>query len=294
MKPHFEQIDTTAQSSFSCKQFILHHFDTPYHFHPEYELTYIVQSSGKRIVGNNIASFTPGDLVLIGKNVPHCWLNEGQLTDSHLAESIVIQFQEDFLGASFFSTPEMRSITHLLHGANRGIRFLPGVTDYALPAMQRINTASPFNGLIELLSLLDQLSKEDRIEFLNTAQHDTVLSEDDCNRIRMVYEFVRLNFEEEIRLEEVAKLVFMTPTSFCRYFKKITRKTFSRFLIEYRIDYARTQLTRTDKSVSEICYESGFRNLAHFNQQFKDLNGVAPREYRKRFQGAFTIHNDPH
>lgn len=284
MKPHFEQINNTHQHSFLCRKFLLHHFDTKYHFHPEYELTLIESSSGKRFVGNSIESFGPGDLVLIGKQVPHCWLNDGQLPENHIASSIVVQFLEHFMGEQFMASPEMMQIARMLRNAERGIRFLPEVAAYAGPCMQEMIALPPFERLMRLMQLLQQLASEERFVLLNSEQHMFPLSEEDCNRIQAVYDFVRLNFNEEVRLEQVAELVYMTTTSFCRYFKKITRKTFSRFLIEYRMEYARTQLIQTDKSITEICYESGFRNIAHFNQQFRLLNDAAPRQYRKKFR----------
>ena len=282
MKPHLEQINATDKNSFLCRYFSLHHFDTKFHFHPEYELTLIEKSCGKRFVGHHMGPFKPGDIVLIGKQVPHCWLNEANVPEDHHASSIVVQFSENFLGQQWLATPEFSSIMKMLRLSERGILFHPQVGYCAAPLMRDLLKLSPFERIIRFLELLQLLAIEESYTLLND-QQNIKFTEEDCTRIQVVLEYIRSNFTEEIRLEEVAEMMYMTQTSFCRYFKKITRKTFIRFLIEYRMDYARTQLIHSDKSITGICYESGFRNIAHFNQQFKILNHMVPREYRKQF-----------
>lgn len=282
MKPHLEQIQPTDKNSFSCRLFNLHHFDTKLHFHPEYELTLIEKSCGKRFVGQHIGSFNPGDLVLIGKQVPHCWLNEIGREVSHHATSIVIQFRENFLGDSWLATTEFSGIHKMLQLSERGICFSQETSQILAADIGNLLQLPAFEKLISLLQILQALALQKNFLLLNGHQN-LKLSQEDCNRIQIVFEFIQLNFSEDIRLQAVAEMMYMAPTSFCRYFKKITRKTFTRFLIDYRMEHARTQLIQTDKSITGICYESGFRSLAHFNQQFKMLNTFTPGEYRKQF-----------
>jgi AraC-like DNA-binding protein len=282
VKPYLEQISSTHESSFLCRHFSLHHFDSKFHFHPEYELTFIEKSCGKRFVGQHMGSFEPGDLVLIGKQVPHCWLNDVPVGETHEASSIVIQFRENFLGENWHSNPEFSSISKMLRLSERGISFNVEVSLRAARNIHELLNLNPFERMIKFLELLQLLSLEDNNTLLN--DHQCIrLSEDDCNRIQVVIEYIQSNFTEQIRLKEVAEMMFMTQTSFCRYFKKITRKTFSRFLIEFRMEYVRNQLINSDKSITDICYKSGFCNLAHFNEQFKLLNKITPRGYRNQF-----------
>ena len=69
MKASLEQLDNGLNQSLRFRHFSLPYFDAPYHFHPEYELTLIVKSEGKRYIGNHVADFSAGDLVLMGPNL---------------------------------------------------------------------------------------------------------------------------------------------------------------------------------------------------------------------------------
>ncbi len=61
MIAHFEKItDQNGECSFYCRRFDSPTFTTPWHFHPEWELTLIIESRGQRFVGDSIAAFAPG------------------------------------------------------------------------------------------------------------------------------------------------------------------------------------------------------------------------------------------
>lgn len=90
------------------------------------------------------------------------------------------------------------------------------------------------------------------------------------------------HFKEEIRIEEVADLASMSYSGFCRYFKNRTKKNFSHFVNEIRIGYACKRLIESDISVSSVCYESGFNNLANFNKQFKNIVKTTPYQFQQK------------
>ena len=95
--------------------------------------------------------------------------------------------------------------------------------------------------------------------------------------------FLMNNYTREIQLEEVAGLVNLNKSSFCRYFKYRTHKTCSQFLNEIRIAHACKLLINGELSISEICYETGYNNISHFNRQFKLITGLTAKAYTNKY-----------
>ncbi len=282
MKASLEQLANTTDGSFLFRQFNLPYFDAPYHFHPEFELTLILKSEGKRFVGNQVADFKEGDLVLLGANVPHCWKNDG-IGNENSARSIVIQFKEDFLGQGFFKNAETQPIRSLLDKAKSGVLISGKTRDRVAREMIFLQTVPPFQKLLGLLDLLNTIATSKDFEIIDNQPDKYDLSAVDLERINKIYAYVIEHYTQDIHLETAAHLTNMTETAFCRYFKKITKKTFLDLVTEFRIKHACNLLNSTDKQVAEVCFESGFGNISHFNKQFKVVTGYSPLNYRKMF-----------
>jgi AraC-like DNA-binding protein len=282
MKASLEQLANTTDGSFLFRQFNLPYFDAPYHFHPEFELTLILKSEGKRFVGNQVADFKEGDLVLLGANVPHCWKNDG-IGNENSARSIVVQFKEDFLGEGFFKNTETQPIRSLLDKAKSGVLISGKTRDRVAREMIFLQTVPPFQKLLGLLDLLNTIATSKDFEIIDNQPDKYDLSAVDLDRINKVYAYVIEHYTQDIHLETAAHLTNMTETAFCRYFKKITKKTFLDLVTEFRIKHACNLLNSTDKQVAEVCFESGFGNISHFNKQFKVVTGYSPLNYRKMF-----------
>ena len=281
MKATYEQLSDKMGSSFLYRPFSLPQFDAPYHFHPELELTFIEQSAGKRFVGRQVAPFEAGDLVLLGENVPHCWLN----TDGgDFAKSIVIQFKADFAGQSFLEIPEMTAINHLFKKAQSGILIKGKTRDAVAEKMFFKPDQHPFQKLLQLLDILHTIAISNETELIDPQFSTTALSPVDTERFQKVYAYIITHYTQDIDLETIAAAVaHLTPTAFCRYFKKMTRKTLVDVITEFRIKHACQLLASTEKSVSDICFESGFGNISYFNKQFKNALGHSPLAYRRLF-----------
>ncbi len=282
MKASFEQLDNSKDGSFLFRQFNLTYFDAPYHFHPEFELTLILKSEGKRFVGNQVADFKEGDLVLLGPNVPHCWKNDG-IGNENSSRSIVIQFKKDFLGDKFFENIETQPIKILLDKAKSGILISGKTRDRVAREIIFLLTVPPFQKLLGILDLLNTIATSKDFEIIDNQPDKYDLSAVDLDRINKVYAYVIEHYTQDIHLETAAHLTNMTETAFCRYFKKVTKKTFLDLVTEFRIKHACNLLTTSDKQVAEVCFESGFGNISHFNKQFKVFTGYSPLNYRKMF-----------
>ncbi len=284
MKATYEQLNDDLGSSFLYRQFHLPQFDAPYHFHPELELTFIKSSVGKRFVGRQVNAFEAGDLVLLGENVPHCWINDVSDTEGGgRAASIVIQFKNDFVGKPFWDIPEAIVLQNLIQKAQAGILIKGKTRDIVAEKMTLIAICPPFQKLLHLFDMLYMIAISNEIELIDPQFSTTTLSPIDTERFQKIYAYIIENYTQDIDLETIAVVAHLTPTAFCRYFKKITRKTLVDVITEFRIKHACQLLSSTDKSVSDICFESGFGNISYFNKQFKKALDHSPLAYRKMF-----------
>ncbi len=256
---------------------------TYWHYHPEIELVYVNGGAGKRQIGSHVSYFRDGDLILIGSNLPHC----GFITkETGNKSQTVIHMKKDFLGNDFFNIPEMSKIQKLLEMAKSGIAFSGATKKKLGEKMEVMEYQSDFQRLLSMLNILNELALSEDYTVLN-AEGFTMQSEvKDNNRINVVFNHVKNNFKDEIPLEEIADMVSMTVPSFCRYFKKITNKTFTQFVNEYRLVHASKLLAEQPMSITEVCYESGFNNFSHFNKSFKAFTGQNPSEYRNQLKAV--------
>ncbi|CAL1519486.1 AraC family transcriptional regulator [Chitinophaga sp. MM2321] len=262
------------------------HFDPTWHAHEEYQIFLVLKGTGTRFIGNTVTSFSPGDFTLLGPHVPHLWRSDDLYFDKQNNEythGLVIYFKEDFLG-ELLEKDEMTHIKTLFVKAQRGIEYYGKIRDLGSRQINNILAAHGMESVILLLSLLDSFAHSKDFRLLHNADYVNTLKETETHRINLVYNYVLQHFKEPIALEQVAALLHMTPTSFSRYFRIKTSKSFTGFLSELRIRHACKLLSEEDgKSIHEICYECGFNTLSNFNRQFKTFMKMPPKEYRQAF-----------
>ncbi len=279
----FEKIHVPEKHSFITREIQLAEREPKIHSHRNFELNFIVSGAGRRIVGNNISSFEDNDLVLLGPEVPHSWeiLESKKNTPP---SCITTHFFENIISSDFFNIPELKEIETLLKQAVVGISFKGKKARKIRNNLQHLLTLEGLPSYIELLEIFNLLLEVDQREFLaDTATYSMDFSKD-LKQINRIYEYVFLNIEEGIRLEKAADIIHMTPGAFCRYFKKKTKTTFMQYVKRVRIGLAAKMLAETDKSITQICYESGYNNLANFNHYFKSIMKKTPSEYRKLYR----------
>lgn len=254
-------------------------FDSLWHYHPEYELTYIIKGNGRRMVGDDMENFNEGDLVLLGPDLPHTWIGErSSTTENNIA--LVIQFSEEFL-APFLSLIEMKSMNELLTKSERGIRFLkfqPIAIEKRMLQIIEDTTIKRVTGLIELL--YDLSNKKYKI--LASHKFNIIKNEKTESRLNKVLLYIQKNYRNTIKLQEASELIHLSNTAFCKFFKRSVGKTFSDYLNDLRILHACTLLIETDKPISQVATESGFENLAYFNRVFLKKKKSQPTIFRRR------------
>jgi AraC-like DNA-binding protein len=292
IKASIEVLQPGNRQSFLVRKFDQWEFDGPYHFHPEYELTFITKGSGKRYVGTHMEDFFTGDLILLGPNLPHCWKLANIEQTQHEAGAIVIQFTADFLGEKFFDRPEMQDISKLFEKSVSGIKFGDSIQAEINGFLRGLaDDDNNFNKLLKLLDILQRLAVTNDFILLDQNQSMATSSVSQQERINPVFAYLVENFRQSVSLDKAASVANMTPNAFCKYFKKITRKTFMETIIEYRLNYATQQLVQSDKPISEIAFESGFGDVSHFYKMFKVKMGLSPLNYRKKFMRDLNIIN---
>ncbi len=260
-------------------------FQAPFHSHPELELVYVKESFGKRIIGNSVATFESGDLVFLGSDIPHVWLNDEiyyQNINKLKAKAIVVYFNKDIFGPAFYELKEAHKINSLFEKAKKGLSITGKTNKQIAKKLEKLVLKQDFEIIIGLFEILSLLSATTDFDFINNETYTPTNDSFKKDRLSDVYQYVKENYKKEISLDEVAQIANLTPTSFCRMFKAKTKKNFIEYLNEIRISNACKLLIETDMSVSEIAYECGYKTVSNFNKLFKKNTGNTPKEYQNK------------
>lgn len=288
MQPLLLKVDLPVNKSILYHPFVSEYFYDHWHFHPELELFYVEKGDGLRLVGDSIERFDRGDLVLLGSNIPHAWKCDAKYYDPEQKLTVagtVIQLPEHFMIQSDLQFEETQHIVELLQKSRFGLCITGKTAKESVGLIKGMESLSPFHRVLTILEILNMVATSGQYRILSTPGFISAIKNSDSERINKAFNFILQNFTEVITLEEISALVNLTPTSFCRYFKLHTQKSFTRYLNEVRISYACKLLKEREFSITRIGYESGFQNLSNFNRQFKKIRGVTPRAYWKN-QGA--------
>lgn len=282
-KPTFEAIAPDFGHSFTYQKFDARkpNKNLVWHYHPEIELVYVNGGNGRRQIGSHVSYYTDGDLILIGSNLPHCGFTDA--CTGNTSES-VLQMKADFLGPDFLNLPEMSNICRLFEKSNGGLAFNGTAKKKIGEKIEILEYKPDFQRLLAILNILNELAKTPEYEILNADHLSMELQSKDNDRINSIFNFVKEHYQQAISLENMADLVHMTVPSFCRYFKKVTNKTFVQFVNEYRLVHASNLLSENKLSITEICFESGFNNFSHFNKSFRAFTGMSPSSYRNELK----------
>lgn len=276
MEPKFERIEL-ADQHINAFVFESESFERPWHFHPEFELTLILESSGIRYVGNNISDFEPMDLVLIGGNLPHCWKNDEE--HSGKAKSLVIHWRSEIIHDITLLDP----IRKLLQEAHRGLFINPQYRPLISKNMYKILESEGVLRYVRLLELLDIIASKVSYELIAGPSYSYDMSGDTTKRLELVQLYVNRHFKEKIKLASVADHLNMSEQSFSRFFSKTMGKPFFSFLNEYRVNIASRMILETDMQMTEVAYKCGYESLPFFYKQFKKVKGYTPLEFRRMY-----------
>ena len=277
MKAILEKVELSDYQAVNAFLYDKGSFELPWHFHPEYELTLILKSSGIRYVGNNISDYVEGDLVLLGSNLPHCWKNNEEYEGA--CKSLVIQWRKEIIS----DMPIFSRITELLNQSQRGLRIQEESAPVITKMMHKVREADSVSQYVSFVELLDYIAREGKWEFLAGPSYSYDLSNATTNRLDLVQSFVKRRYKEKIKLSDIAGELSMSEQSFSRFFSKTMSKPFFEFVNEYRVNIASRQILETDLQIAEVAYKCGYESLPFFHKQFKKFKGFTPLEFRKMF-----------
>jgi AraC-like DNA-binding protein len=286
MLPVFQKIEANINHSFYVEHMKFRYFPNPLQFHPDIEILLVIKGTGTRFVGDSIDRFGPGDVIIIGENVPHVWYSDEKYINGSTdltSEVIFVLFKTEVFGEQFWNLPESKSISKLLQLSHRGIRLSGTTRKEVASLMTEICEAKGFKRITLLLSILETIAENKEYHLLTNNIVGNSINQSDSERLNKVYEYVISNHQQNMSLRKAASIANLSVPAFCRYFKKRTNKTFIQFLNEIRISFACRLLVEEEHSVSKTGYICGYTNVSFFIKQFKKVTGYTPLSYKKKY-----------
>ena len=285
MNPLFTQIGKTPQDSLIVVKREVPYFDTPFHFHPECELVYILSGSGKRIIGDKIEVFGPGDMIFLGPNIPHVWYSDSSFyknNSNQKSVAIVVYFSKEIFSEKFFQLEETQLLKEFLNKSGRDLRIQGNTFEKLSLLLPQLIENNGMQKIVGLMQVLECLAVSNELESMASITYKNSYDNRDNHKIDKVFLYLNKNFMQDISMPEVAELCHMTPQSFCRFFKARTKTTFIDFLNDIRISHARKLLIESEEqTIAEIAYHCGYKNLSNFNKLFKIKTKLTPKEYKR-------------
>ena len=287
MPASFEKIWVKDDESFIIGIFQDNREKSTWHYHNNYEISFILEGSGQRIVADSIEEFQPGDLVFIGKNLPHVWIvdKETQTPTNRKLEMVYLQFTSDLLIPQLLMLPEFKYIAKAIALSERGIQIVGQTLNEVSELMLQLPYLMNFDRMLIFFRLMDIIGRSESNIQLASKEYLKVRFTTGNKRIAIIHEYLMNNYREQIDLKRLAGLINMAEGSLCRFFRMNMGMTVFEYLNQLKIELACKLLMDNDLSIFEVCLDSGFNNLSHFNKQFKKINGLPPSEYRNRFKG---------
>lgn len=279
-QPDLELVAVPRDESFKVWSHGYPYRTVRWHFHPEYEIHLITSTTGKYFVGDYIGNFEPGNLVMMGANLPHNWVSSvpgGERVDERC---LVLQFDADFIARTIDAFPEFRRVAPLLDASRWGLLFTPETGAAAEPIMREMLGAQGLRRIVLFIELFELLAQGAEPAKLASAAYRADPTRYAGTRINHVLAFIGKNLSQELRETELAELSGQSVSAFSRYFRRHTGLPFVQYVNRLRIDLACQLLLSGQLTITDICYRVGFNNLSNFNRQFLLLKDMPPSRWR--------------
>lgn len=283
MKPILFKVTEKEDASFHVQINRQAHQYDQLHLHPEFQISLIVEGNGACSIGGRLDRFQPGDVYMIGPNVPHVFKNDDEhYRSDNPAQSHIVSlfFQKSSFGEQFFQLPEMAAICTFLHTCAEGVKLGKLLSEKLRPEIFRLADQAGAARIIQLLSILNQIALSDDRTYLSAEAPPAPPPSVPYPRLHRIIQYIADNFDRPISLDEAARTVNLSKYAFCRFFKRSTHKSFIHYLNEFRVSKACKLLSGNTYSITQISLLTGFNNLSYFNRQFKKFMNCTPSEYR--------------
>lgn len=278
-----EQLPISKSLPLRARFYDYPHFTYPWHFHSEYEIVYIKEGLGTRFVGDSVEGYVPGDVFLIGSNLPHYMKSDEQYhveASTLRIRGTIIQFEKEFMYHAINYYPHFVKIKKMLDDSQRGICFPAATTARLRPLLDTIPTERGIDQITAFLQLLKEMSEIKSPQLITSADFNGETGYD-SSRIDKVISYLNTHYNRSVSLDEVASLAAMNATAFCRFFKSKTGKSLMAYILDMRIGYACKLLMMDHLNISQISAECGFDTISHFNKSFKKITGYTPSRYKE-------------
>ena len=251
-----------------------------WHYHPEFELTYVVSGRGLRFVADSVEEFQDGDLCLIGADTPHCWWSNADQPGGFRA--VVIQFATGSLDGAIGSLPELRKIRELLSGTHQGICIGGPTREAVAPIITNLSSYphGSWERLSAMLGVLLRIADSNERRPLASRWWESVEADAEHEKLSGILDFIHASIGPELKQHHAALHAKMSPTGFAHFFKRSVGKTYVDYVNELKVRVACHALLDSHKTIAEAAYAAGFNNLSHFNSRFRKVMGVSPKEFR--------------
>lgn len=284
MTPTLEKILISDERSFTIKRDALPYFKTPWHYHPEFELVYIEKSHGMKYIGDFIDKFSSGDMALLGANLPHMWKNDStyyKKNSNETAVAWVLHFNIEQFSSGFFNLPEMMAIRKTLDLSQRGLAIENKSKANIIWLFEKLLYEKGSRRLSYFIDILGEVASMKNKALFASEGFVSCISKSGNEKLNRVFEYITMNFQYEVTIEEAARISNMSKTSFCRFFKKSTQKTFTESVNEIKVGYAKKMIMERSLNIAQISYECGFRSPTYFNRIFKEITNHCPSDFLK-------------
>lgn len=281
MTPYLELVGIQEHDSFKVWAHGLPYETVRWHFHPEYELNLVTDTCGRCFVGDHTGTFEPGQLYMVGPNLPHNWVSEVPNNRPVEQRCVVLQFSGKAIRRGIEAFPELSHFERLLADSQRGILFPAGVARDAEPLMNTLLAATGFQRVATFLNLLDLLAHASDRRLLATANFRPDPQGYQSSTINQVLAYLAEHLSDSLREADLARYANMEPSAFSRFFRRHTGVPFIQYLGRLRIQRACELLINSARSVTEICYACGFNNVSNFNRHFLSAKGMPPSQFRR-------------
>ena len=285
MSAKYEQIVLRDDESFFIGIFQDNLEKSTWHYHNNFEISFITEGTGKRIVADSIEEFQPGDLVFIGSNLPHVWIAEREhsLLSERTLEMVFLQFSSNIFFPQMLALPEFKNIRKALELSERGIQIVGQTLNEVSEIMLQLPYLKGFDRMNNFFRLMDIIGRSGSNISLASEEYMKKRFTTGNKRIAMVHNYLMNHYREDIDLHKLADLVSMAEGSLCRFFRANVGTSIFEYLNRIKVDLACKLLMDPNIAIVDVCLDSGFNNLSHFNKQFRKNMGVTPTEYRKQF-----------
>lgn len=282
VRPELEVIQIRPGESFAVLAHGYPFRTVRWHFHPEYEIHFVVATRGRYFVGDFIGEFEPGNLVLTGPNLPHNWISDIPPGTSVPLRCRVVQFGEAFIRNAATAFPELSALTPLLEWSRRGVLFGVDTSRDLSPIVEELMSARGVRRVELFMMAAGLLSRASNTRLLASERYLPDPSGYMSVGINQALAYVRENLTQPFDEGDLARIAGQSRNSFSRSFQRSTGMPLLKYIRRLRINLACQILMSEDKaSVSDICFEVGFNNLSNFNRQFLAEKGMPPSQFRR-------------